>query len=305
MLAKIAKLYYEHEYTHQEIADLLGLSRIKVTRALAEARQQEIVEIRVRSDEHLFIDEELALTSRFGLTQAWVSPPLDAGDPRHLAITGAQAAAQLIQPGHQVGVGISSTLSAVAEQLTPQRLQGTEFVPLNGATLGHVDESTPSSIAASFAAAYGGTARNLAAPVFVASADTYEVMRNDRGLQSAFDAARRSDLALVGVGGMTESASIFVRRELNPDEIKDLRQAGAVGDINARFFDQSGQPVDTPRTELVLGLSLDDLSQIPMRVAVAAGPEKVDALRGALHGGLLTHLVTDQPTAAALLADGS
>ena len=70
-------------------------------------------------------------------------------------------------------------------------------------------------------------------------------MRNDVGLRTAFDAAVRSDLALVGVGGMTESASIFVRRELSPDEIKELREAGAVGDINARFFDQSGQPVDT------------------------------------------------------------
>ena len=43
VLGRIAKLYYEYDYTHQQIADLIGWNRVKVTRALQEAREQGIV----------------------------------------------------------------------------------------------------------------------------------------------------------------------------------------------------------------------------------------------------------------------
>ena len=80
LLGRVARMYYELGMTHQEIATALGLSRIRVTRLLAEARAQGIVEITVHSDEPLFADEQRALTDRFGLAQAWLSPSL--GDPQ-------------------------------------------------------------------------------------------------------------------------------------------------------------------------------------------------------------------------------
>jgi DNA-binding transcriptional regulator LsrR (DeoR family) len=38
-----------------------------------------------------------------------------------------------------------------------------------------------------------------------------------------------------------------------------------------------------------------------MRICVAGGPAKITAIRGTLHGGYVTHLVTDVKTAEALL----
>ena len=40
LLGRVARMYYEHGLTHQEIANALGLSRIRVTRLLAEARDK-------------------------------------------------------------------------------------------------------------------------------------------------------------------------------------------------------------------------------------------------------------------------
>jgi len=263
LLGKIAKLYYEHDYTHQQIADMLGWNRVKVTRALAEARQRGIVQITVNSDEPIFVDLELKLEERFGLAKVWVSPPPPAKKPSHpLAVLGAQAVEQLIADGLQVSVGLS---------------------------------------AAAFAQAFGGTARSLAAPVFTGSVDVFEVMRSDDGLREAFELACESDVALVGVGGVVPDASIFIRNDLSEIDADALRAAGAIGDINARFFDQTGTPVHTPRTKLVLGPSLDDFKRIPIRAAVAAGGNKVEAIAGAVEGALITHLITDEPTASALL----
>jgi DNA-binding transcriptional regulator LsrR (DeoR family) len=41
---------------------------------------------------------------------------------------------------------------------------------------------------------------------------------------------------------------------------------------------------------------------VPVRIAVAGGPSKVRPMLGALRGGMLTSLVTDQATAEAIVA---
>ena len=47
LLTRVAYLYYERGLRQKEIADLLGFSRSKVSRLLAEARNCGVVEVRV------------------------------------------------------------------------------------------------------------------------------------------------------------------------------------------------------------------------------------------------------------------
>jgi len=54
-----------------------------------------------------------------------------------------------------------------------------------------------------------------------------------------------------------------------------------------------------------IGLSLDQLRGMPNVVAVAGGREKAEAVLGAIRGGYLKVLVTDETTAEELLAKGS
>ena len=74
MLGRVAALHYTHGLTHQKIADLLGLSRVQVTRMLAKAREEGVVEFKVHSDEQIFPEVQTALTRKYGLKQAWVGP---------------------------------------------------------------------------------------------------------------------------------------------------------------------------------------------------------------------------------------
>lgn len=304
MLGRIAKLYYEYNYTHQQIADLIGWNRVKVTRALQEARQQGIVHITVFSDEPIFVEEEQALCQRFGLDQAWIGPPSygEQADIENLATVGAAAVQQIIDAGAQVAVGVSETLAAIAHTVKPSEpMPTTTFVPLQGTNPGLVTPPTPSNIAAVFAAAYGGRFHALAAPVFTGSPEMLRLLEQDSSVQEAFEIAANSDMALVGVGGTAERSSIILRADLTENDAEALRDRGAVGDINARFFDIGGGSIETERTALVLGPSLEEFKKIPVRVAAAAGPLKINALRGALNGGLITSLITDEPTARALL----
>ena len=54
LLSRIAWMYYNDEMTQKEIADRLGLSRIKVLRLLKQAREEGIVEIKIKTRRSIF-----------------------------------------------------------------------------------------------------------------------------------------------------------------------------------------------------------------------------------------------------------
>lgn len=74
-----------------------------------------------------------------------------------------------------------------------------------------------------------------------------------------------------------------------------------VGDILGQFFDASGDVVDLPIHDRRIGIELADLRRIPKVVGVAGGEHKAEAILGALHGGFLDVLVTNELTAIRLL----
>jgi DNA-binding transcriptional regulator LsrR (DeoR family) len=51
----------------------------------------------------------------------------------------------------------------------------------------------------------------------------------------------------------------------------------------------------------VIGISLDDLAQLPNVILAAGGLHKVPVIRAALRRGIVRTLVTDEATAKALL----
>ena len=74
-----------------------------------------------------------------------------------------------------------------------------------------------------------------------------------------------------------------------------------VGDILGQFFDASGSVVRLPIHDRRIGIELSDLAQIPKVVGVAGGLHKVEAILGALRGGFLDVLVTNELAALRLL----
>src|SRR5258707_11527859 len=72
LLVLVASLYYEHEYSQQQIADQLKITRSNISRLLKEAKQKGFVEIRIHKAIATVPELERALVSRFGLRHAMV-----------------------------------------------------------------------------------------------------------------------------------------------------------------------------------------------------------------------------------------
>ncbi|RLC59170.1 MAG: sugar-binding transcriptional regulator, partial [Chloroflexota bacterium] len=81
-----------------------------------------------------------------------------------------------------------------------------------------------------------------------------------------------------------------------------LRTQGAVGDICARHYDAQGHVLDIELNQRIVGIELEALHSIGQVVGVAGGEAKAEAILGALRGGHVNVLVTDDAAARKVLA---
>jgi DNA-binding transcriptional regulator LsrR (DeoR family) len=131
-------------------------------------------------------------------------------------------------------------------------------------------------------------------------ASTARSLANQSGIRPVLEQFPDVTIAMVSVGAWRQGAS-SVWQTVDERLRSEALEAGAVGEIGARLFDASGQPLPTPLDERVLGMTLKELSQIDEVIALGFGRERREAIRAALTGGLVTTLVSDGDLAEALL----
>ena len=302
MLGRVASLHYTHGLTHQKIADLLGLSRVQVTRLLAKAVREGIVEIRVHSDESIFPDLQIALAEKFGLKQVWVSPGFDDEEKsmESLGAVAAQCLISLLKPKDVVAVGLSVTLEHMIPHL-PKIQSGAVFVPALGSRPGGAVSVNPHEIASELADKLGGFTRHLPAPFVMASKESADMMRREPDVSATLELARQASMGLYGLGGTQQGSGPLIEAIAPSGELEKLTKKGAVGDISGIYFDSEGKYVSSSIEKRIIGLSLEEILAIPSRLIVAGGEKKLDAIAAASKSGIVTDLVTDQRTAESLL----
>ena len=95
------------------------------------------------------------------------------------------------------------------------------------------------------------------------------------------------DTVVLGVGSLSSNPVLNDGHSLPPGLLAELVAAGAIGDVALRFFDGEGAPVRSSLDDRLLGISNEQLQRVRRVVAVAGGPEKVNAIFAALRSGAL------------------
>ena len=311
LLVKVSRFYYEDGLNQDTIKDRLGLSRSKVSRLMAQAREQGIVQISVVSPDSLHLELEARLEERFGLREALVveAQPGDSQDAVSRAV-GQGAAGYLVralEPRSTIGFAWGSTLRYMAGALTTQRFPGVQLVQIIGGLGQPEAEVHATELCRSVSRSLGCRLTLLPVPGIVRDQRTRRALLSDIHVQRAIEAIDRLDLAFVGVGAPTpDSVTMRDGSIISQAELDSLLRRGAVGDIALRYFDAEGRGVASEIDDRIIGISLEQLKDGPRVVAVSGGPDKVPAIRAALRGGLIDVLVTDSVTASRLLetADG-
>jgi DNA-binding transcriptional regulator LsrR (DeoR family) len=301
----VLNLYYLEEMTQTEIAQRLGFSTAKVNRLLLQAREQGFVTITIKTPFQQLFELEERLKAVFGLQEAMVIPALAESSSSSLNSLGTIAAEFLLEhmrDGDVLGIGGGAAVNAIVQALAPTRTYKVEVVPLLGAVQGDIKHDV-NYLATHMAERLGAKAYQLHAPAFVDTKEQCEVLRSMGPVKEILDIARRANIALVGVGTVDPEVSRFVQfTALSAEEMQNLAETfGGVGDINAFIYNIEVQPCAQDYADRVVGLPLAELKSIPYRIGVAATAAKSLPLYGALRGGYLHALITDETAARGIL----
>ncbi len=306
LLVKVSRFYYEDGLNQDAITARLGLSRSKVSRLMAQARETGVVQINVVAPEDLFLDLESALEERFGLQEALVVEAQSGDTQAQVSrAVGSAAAGYLLRamsPRSTIGMCWGDTLRYMAAALTSQRYPNAQVVQVIGG-LGQPDsEVHATELCRSVSRSLGCRLTLLPVPGIVADQRTREVLLSDVHVQRAVEAFDDLDIAFVGIGAPTlgsvtmRDGSIITRAELDA-----LLHKGAVGDIALRYYDAEGECIESEINDRIIGMTLEQIKQVPKIVGVSGGPDKQAAIRAALRGHLINVLITDSVTAETLL----
>lgn len=299
---KAAWLYYVEALTQEQIARFLEVSRAKVIRLLAAARDGGIVRIRIEGRAREQVALERGLVATFGLADAMVVPaPADEADIA--TVVGHAAGTYLsdqVEDGMSIGVGWGATLHMSLKALGSQAFERLSVISLLGG-MTHSRAVNPSAVARRIADAFGADCYQLTAPVIVANPRVRRALWSEPGLRGLLQRARRVDLALVSVGDVSAAATLFREGLLPRSELASLRAAGAVGDVLCHFIDAEGKVVDHSVNRRVVAVDLEDLRRVPKIVVAAGGRRKVAAIRAALKATGAGVLITEEAAARGLL----
>jgi DNA-binding transcriptional regulator LsrR (DeoR family) len=283
----------------------MDLSTPKVNRLLQQARELGYVSFVIRTPyQHLF-DLEARLKAVFGLKEAIVIPAVGNSSSSMLNAIGHVAADFLldkIRDGDVLAITPGTTVQAVVQALDAPRSYQIEVAPMLGAIQGDL-ESDMNYLAMNMGERLGAKAYQLHAPAFVDTREQAEVVRTMAPVKEILDIARKADIALLGVGTVDPEASRFVQfTALSAEDLNQIATGcGGVGEICAQVYDVEGRPCAKRYADRVIGLTLDEIKEIPYRVAVAAGAAKAKPIYGALRGGYLQALITDEAAARGVL----
>jgi len=300
-------LYVQDGLTQNEIADVMGVSRATVNAYLAEARARGIVRIAIDPAHLRATEAAQALKQRLGLADCVVIPDNESGTPlaARLGEAGAIVLAHMLRAGDTLAVGRSRTVLHVAERM--QRLNLSDLAVVQAMC----DAATEAEISAErcasqMASAIGARCIALNAPALVSTPAIRDLLMAEAAVRERFDRVRGANKLIFGIGTLRRDSLAFTSGGVEMAMVKPHIEQGATAEIAGRFIDAAGRPVLGPIDARMVGLLLDELKAIKVRIAVAGGLNKVAAILACLRGGYATALVTDLATARGILkADGA
>ena len=319
-IVRAAWLYHVAGNTQEQTADLLGISRVKVNRLLAEAREFGIVKISIEHRFARMVELEELIRHRYNLTFCRSTPPLMSYSPtrrrslpsrakleaespiarRAVGIVAAELLRERLQADEScvVGVGWGRTMAEVPNHLVGITRPGAKFVSAMG-SLTRTSAANLFEVVYQFAERTGGEGHFLPVPFIANTIADRQIFMSQRIVKETLALAEQASFYMATFGPCDEHSLLFKQRYLSGVELQDLKRAGAVSDCLGKFFDAEGKIVDSDVNHRTLSVDVEHLFEREV-VLLCAGREKLQAVKGLLKAGFINGLIIDGDTALLL-----
>ncbi len=300
LLYKTTWYYYVDNMTQKEIAEQLGISRMRVVKLLSRAKDEGIVQFKINRNAEVRVGLEEALMNRFQLKDVFIVPSTKENTNDNIAKGAAQYLEDKIEENALINFGYGDTISRTINHLIYSLDKPISLVTLSGG-VSHYTNSIKLGTHSRPTSSINPTFHVLPAPLLASTPDVAEILMNEKSVKNILQMTKVSKMSIVGIGAVTDNATIFKYNIANDSDLTLLQMQGAVGDILSQFYDKDGKIIESEIHNKLVSVTLDSLRDSQETIGVAGGKEKLQAIYSALVGGYLNILITDEDTAQGLL----
>lgn len=313
-IIKVVEMYYKQGMSQVEIGKKLEVSRTTVARALVKARKQGYVEIKINYPEGSLISTEEQLENKYHLKEVAIAcqkPNENIAD--EVAYYASDFIIRMLHNHMTIamtrGETIAETIASLKNDVRLKflKLEDIKVVTLMAATnvpLGadiQYKLSYSNYLCEETSQILNGTTYQILAPQYVDSAATRDLFLKEKNVKEVLDMAAGADVALVGIGTVDKDSAMVRAGLLPEDQFSNLYAKGGVGEILSHIIDENGHLIEDDFENRLISLDLESLKKIPVRVGVAYGIHKAEAVHAVLKKGYINVLITDEFIADYLL----
>lgn len=303
-LVRTAWLYHIEGMTQNAIAEHLGVTRLRVNRAIQEALNSGIVRISINSQFTSRLELEKKIKKVFKLKTVAISPsPID--EKNAAKLVGTELSRYLFgllgnKKTKLFGIGWGETLNFAVRTIMQGNRPDLEIISAFG-TLPRGSGFNSFGVATRLAEAFSANCTYLPVPLYSSSKKSRDIILVQEVFQEVFKKIKYTNGMAVSAGDMS-TRSLLIRNGVPSDiDIQELIEVGSVGDILGYFLDINGNIIDHPISERALGLNPFEFKGNKNNILAAGGKFKKHIILAALRSGIFDTLITDEGAAEAIL----
>lgn len=310
-IIRIAKKYYELGLSQEKIAEQEYISKSTVSRLLNDARDMRYISIIINYPKASKTELEDEINSLFDIESLCVVPSYTENLESRLADTCKafdEDFFNLLSPDDIISISWGSTMEFLTQSIinstTTTRKKCSKVVLMNGSLAGEISSLKSSFSVKELSQFLNAKGYILPVPLILDSPAIAQAIYADSHIIHVIEYARQSEIALFSVGAIHEDSILKRRGAYTEEEYQQIVQLGAIGDINGRCYDIRGNEVGKELSNRMIALTIDEIKRKKHRICVAVGENKALAIIGALNGGIINHLYTDEITAKEIVRFG-
>ncbi|MFC0233415.1 sugar-binding transcriptional regulator [Vagococcus entomophilus] len=308
-LVKIATLYYEHGYTQAKIAKEFGVSRPVIAKLLQQAKEEKIVSIQLNDTQAYTVGLALNIQKKYQLKEVIVLPSSMGQETIKIRQTVAKAGANYIASHlatiQTIGLSWGTTLADMVECIPFGSWPDLKIQPLvGGISSEHVYFDT-NHLVFCLAEKLSAHCRYFYAPALAENLAFAEMLNGTKIVQTTLKGAKSVDLAVIGVGNPQVASTWENLGYIGEEEFKSIGEMEhVVGDAVGSLFDAQGKTIQCDLTKRMIGVKVEELTEIKEVMIIAAGQEKAKSILALVKANRANTLIVDQQLAEKIWEEG-
>ena len=301
---RVAYYYYKEGLTQEEIAKRMKMSRQRVNRIISSCIDLGIVTINIEGLDNSNLELETKLEDKYGLKEVRIiNETADEQKIQELGIEGGKYLRSILKDNDIIGFSRGRNTSALVDFLPedveyPHNITVTQLM---GIAIETNENTAVDETVYHFAAKLHAKASRLYAPIILSSEELRDSFIQEPYFEKSYEVIKKCDIAVVGIG----TASSQWKHMISLYDIADKEQTewakDVAGEVCTHFYNSEGAAIEPPFRNRIISILLDDYMKIPVRIGVAGGKDKTEAIAAAIKGDYINVLITDLQTARQLM----